>query len=106
MVGLTNIDFVNGYAEISLIINPALHKMGFGRIAVTLALGEAFNNLRLDTVIGEVYECNPAIHFWRKIVKERDGYSTRLPRRKWHDGMLWDSMYFSFSVNDTPAEKL
>lgn len=95
MAGLTDISWENGSAEISLIINPAYSKLGNGRIAFGLILSEAFERMRLSTVYGECYFCNPAVEFWQKVVKEHGGFKTVLPRRKFWDGELFGSLYFS-----------
>jgi hypothetical protein len=96
MAGLTNIQWENGLAEISLLIDP--DRSGIGRVAVDLILSEAFEQMRLHTVFGECYEHNPAMGFWKKMVEHHDGFSTRLPGRKyWGGGYRW-SYYFSFDA--------
>lgn len=95
MVGLTYIDWVNGSAEISLITSPGHPRQGYGRNAVRAVLAEAFHAMRLSTVYGEVYLCNPAVAFWQKMVDQHKGLSTYLPRRKFWEGRLWDSYYFA-----------
>jgi RimJ/RimL family protein N-acetyltransferase len=97
MAGLTDIQWENGIAEISLLLGPAWRGAGRGRCAVALVLEEAFSRLRLETVFGEVYQCNPATAFWLAIAKQYGGWVTTLPRRKWWDGRLWNSVYFSIS---------
>lgn len=96
MVGLTHIQWENGLAEISLLVDPGFQGKGVGREAVRLVLQEAFRQMRLKTVVGECYQLNDrAVEFWRKITEAHDGTWTTLPRRKWWDGRLWDSLYFS-----------
>ena len=98
MVGLTNIQWENGLAEISLIVDPKKARQGIGLAAVRLALDQAFDILGLKTVCGEVYHCNPAHPFWQVALARNGGYaSVLLPRRKFWDGRLWDSDYFTFT---------
>jgi len=94
MGGLTNIEWENGCAEISLIINPEYRGKGYGRKAVDLLLDEAFKSMRLYSVYGEVYDCGNR-DFWYKIVEERSGYITNLVDRKMYNGKIYDSMWFS-----------
>lgn len=100
LVGLTNIDFYNGCAEISLIISPNERGKGVGSGAVDLVLREAFDNMRLHQVYGEVYFSNPGVAFWRKVVTNYGGYSCELPDRKWWKGQHWNSLYFSIREVD------
>ena len=100
--GLTDISWENGHAEISLIVDPRAAGKGIGSEAVKLILREAFNRLRLATVFGEVYHCNPAHGFWTRMMEEA---RTRvpgtanyvvIPRRKFWDGKLHDATVFWF----------
>jgi RimJ/RimL family protein N-acetyltransferase len=96
-VVLTNICWEAGSAEIGLGINPEETGKHYGMEAVELILDVAFNQLRLQTVYGECYECNPAIGFWRKVAAQYKAYTTKLPRRKLWGGQLFDSLYFSLT---------
>jgi RimJ/RimL family protein N-acetyltransferase len=96
MCGLTNIEWENGTAEISLIITPFYRGKGYGAKAVSLLLDEAFNNMRLYSVFGEVYNCGNR-DFWEKVVIKNNGYQTDLRNRKWYNGEMYDSMWFAFS---------
>lgn len=99
MAGLTDIEFENGIAEISLIADPSLlPRQGIGDGAVHLVLEEAFDRMRLETVYGECYENNPAVSFWRWIIERYRGHSTILPRRKFFAGKLHDSYYFTITA--------
>ena len=93
--GLSNIEWENGLAEISLIIDPLYHGQGYGRRIVELVLSEGFYNMGLKTIYGECYQCNPAIEFWRKLTEEHGGYYTMIPRRKLWQGQLYDALHFS-----------
>ena len=95
MTGLTGIQWENGLAEISLIVSPRRQGKGAGRASVRLVLEEAFLRMRLETVVGECYECNPAMGFWEKVVQEYGGFGPKLPRRKMWDGKLWDAWLFN-----------
>ena len=96
MAGLTNIEWENGCAEISLIINPKRRGKGYGKKAVDLLLDEAFSNMRLSSVFGEVYECGNK-GFWETMVRAFSGYRTSLVDRKYYNGQMFGSMWFSFS---------
>ena len=98
MGGLTNIQWENGIAEISLLTSPSAAGQGHGQRALGLLLEEAFDRMRLLTVFGECYESNPALGFWEKMVQVYRGDAARLPRRKWWAGRLWDAYYFTFTV--------
>ena len=94
MCGLTNIEWENGTAEISLIIAPDHRGEGYGMKSVDLLLNEAFFKMRLFTVYGEVYDCGHR-KFWENITIELNGYKTDLVNRKWWNGKLYGSMWFS-----------
>jgi RimJ/RimL family protein N-acetyltransferase len=94
-VGLTDIEWENGLAQLSLIVSPNAQGQGVGKSAVDLVLREAFHRMRLLTIYGEVYHCNAgAREFWAQLV----GYAVVLPRRKWWEGVLWDATYFTFTA--------
>jgi len=95
MGGLTNIDWVNGTAEISLIIGPKHRGKGKGQEAVDLLLAEGFNNLRLDVIYGEVYNCGNR-GFWEKVIKRygEEESTAELTGRKYWNGKHWGSMWF------------
>ena len=94
MGGLNNIEWENSTAEISLIINPDYRGKGYGMKSVDLLFKEGFSNMGLYSVYGEVYECGNK-GFWEKVVDKYDGYKTMLPNRKLHNGIMYDSMWFS-----------
>jgi RimJ/RimL family protein N-acetyltransferase len=96
--GLTDIAWENGHAEISLIVNPDHAGKGVGSEPVRLILHEAFGRMRLLTVFGEVYDCNPALAFWQKMVETVPGGATHMPGRKWWDGRLWGATLFWFTA--------
>lgn len=100
MGGLTNIQWENELAEISLIIKQEFQEEGLGKKGVGLLLDQAFNYLNLNTVCGECYLCNPAVKFWEKITKKYNGYSTKLPNRKYWNGKFWDALYFSIGKDE------
>lgn len=86
--GLDKIDSVNRRAEISLLINPSLHKKGLGKISVYKLLDFAFNSLGLQTVYGEVYQTTSALSFWLKC-----GFSDcgQIPGAKYHNRKYYPS---------------
>lgn len=95
--GLTEIQFENGLAEITLILDPTQKGKGYGEQAFDLVLDEAFNAMRLETVIAEVYVHNGALGFWRRMAEKRGATVAVLPRRKFWNGRLYDAEYFSFA---------
>ena len=97
MVGLTNIEWENGLAEISLIVHPMRRDHGLGATVVDLALEEAFHRLGLKTVWGECYKNNPAVAFWERITARYGGVAITIPRRKFWDGQLWDALHFTIA---------
>ena len=108
MGGLENIHSENGNAEISLLIGPEYRKQGYGREAVKLFLGQAFNAMGLHSVYGECYECGPW-RFWDGLMLYGyrngrpdgiDDYTDHyqfLPDRKFWNGQHHDSYYFTFT---------
>lgn len=95
--GLTNIMWENGCTEISLIMDPNQRGAGHGGTSVRLLLEEAFLRLRLVTVLAECYEVNPAIGFWVKMGARFQAHSQVLPRRKFCEGRLFDSLLLTFT---------
>lgn len=93
--GLTNIEWENGLAEISLILGSTFRGKGLGRRAVNLILDTGFGCMGLKTIYGECYECNSAVDFWGAVTKEHGGYITTIPRRKLWQGQLYDALHFS-----------
>ena len=61
MGGLTNIQWENGLAEISLIVDPDQAGRGIGQLAVRALLEEGFDRLRLETICGEVILAVPPL---------------------------------------------
>jgi len=96
--GIENIQWENKIAEISVLIAPFARGFGAGKEAVGMILDRAFKQYGLLTIFGECYYSSPAVDFWKKIVKERDAFGVDLPRRKFFNGRLWPSYYFSFTA--------
>jgi RimJ/RimL family protein N-acetyltransferase len=97
MAGLTNIEWENGTAEISLIINPEHRGRGYGKKAVDLLLDEAFKNMRLWSVSGEVYACGN-VGFWEKIIKKYKAHRAVLIDRKYYKQTMYGSVWFSITM--------
>lgn len=95
MVGLTDIDWVNRLAEISLFVSPDQRQKGVGTEALRLTLEEAFDHMNLHQVLGECFYCNPCCGFWKREVRRYYGVERELPDRKWWGGKWWSSYYFS-----------
>ncbi|MCR4375620.1 MAG: GNAT family N-acetyltransferase [Acidobacteria bacterium] len=98
MAGLVDISPENGTAEISLIVSPDCRGKGMGREAVRLVLVEAFDRLRILSVYGECYNCNPpeVLRFWQRLVNDWGGYDACLPARKFWNGRQYSSFYFGW----------
>ncbi len=94
-IGLTNIEWENGLAEISLILDCKRRGKGYGSRAVAMILDTGFGNMGLKTIYGECYECNPAVEFWKKVTENHGGYCVMIPRRKLWQGQLFDALHFS-----------
>jgi RimJ/RimL family protein N-acetyltransferase len=98
IAGLIPIQWENKLAEIALLTDPGLTQQGVGTTSVDLVLEEAFDHMGLATVVAECYECNDATHFWRKMAARHDScVPTKLPRRKFWEGKLWDSLYITWT---------
>jgi RimJ/RimL family protein N-acetyltransferase len=96
--GIENIQWENRIGEISLLINPAEQKNGYGFHAAIEIIENAFNNLNLHTVFAECYLNNSAINFWHKVFQRfKNPVEVNLPNRKYWNGKYYDSMYFSVS---------
>jgi len=103
MGGLTDLQWENGLAEISLLLGPhAPPGEGIGGAVVRLLLREGFLNMGLQTIFGECYICNPAVEFWRKMVERYHGRAVSLPRRKRWEGQLYDAYVFTFTAEESP----
>lgn len=101
MGGLTDIQWENSIAEISLIMNPEWRDGQSSEKAVQLLLRHGFNNMGLKTIFGECYNCNCAgIGFWQRVCKHYGSYQATLPNRKYWNGKYWDSFYFSIDAKD------
>lgn len=101
--GVENIHWQNSNGEISLLIRPECHGMGYGRQAVMLFLEEAFLRMGLHSVNGECYRCGP-VGFWQRLVSEghyKD--STWLSARKHYEGAYHPSYYFTLFREDYEA---
>lgn len=100
MVALAPIQWENGLAEISLIVDPDEEGQGVGGAAVSLILEEGFDRLRLATIFGECYECSPALGFWKKVVLGYGAELAWLPRRKFWAGKFWRSLIFTITAEE------
>jgi len=95
--GLTDIEWENRLAEISLFISPHEQGKGYGRTAVKLLCEEGFDHMGLETILGEAFLCNPNWKFWDKLTDEFMGFKTQLPDRKFWAGQHYPSLYFSWN---------
>lgn len=99
--GLTNLEPINGRAEISLLIYEQHRSHGYGINTLHALLHEGFDNMRLNAIYGECYKCNPALAFWGRAIKEliaSGKYTvnvTDIPATKYWGGTFYDSMFFT-----------
>jgi ribosomal-protein-alanine N-acetyltransferase len=98
--GLSDIEWENRLAEISLFIDPQLHGKGYGTQAVRLLCEEGFERMNLQTILGEAFKCNPNWKFWEKLTTQFGGFMTELPNRKYWNGLYYPSLYFSWDRDD------
>lgn len=92
------IQWENRLAEISLMIAPEYQKKNLGMEAVDLLLSYGFENLNLDNIFGECYDCNPdGIAFWQKVIEKYGAITAFLPSRKYWSGRYWNSLYFNIN---------
>jgi len=96
-IGIINIEWENRLGEISLIVNPAYTNIGYGKIAFLNLLTFGFNNLNLENIFGECYECSPHVGFWEKMIKKFHGQKTILYNRKYYNLKYYNSLYFNFN---------
>jgi len=102
MCGIENIEWENKRGEISIILNPEYHGKGYGEKAIELLLEQGFMYMNLDNIYGECYENNPAIEFWKKVIKKYspDYEPIWLDCTKYYDGQYWDSLWFNIEKTD------
>jgi RimJ/RimL family protein N-acetyltransferase len=99
--GLTNIQWENRQAEISLIVNPDMRNKEYGEKAAHLILDQAFNYMNLELVYGECYWCNPkALGFWKKIVEFYNGQEMPIRKGKYWSGQHFGTMYFDITKDE------
>ncbi len=94
IAGLTDIEWENGRAEIALMIGPDYRRHGYGGDALDLLFDWGHNKMRLPTLYGNVYACNPDYNFWLKQIKIYRMFSVEITSGKWWDGALWNMLYF------------
>ena len=73
VAGLTSIDWVNRRAEFSLYIDPQVHRKGFGAMALRTLLRHGFYNLGLNSIWGETFQDNPAVHMFERVGLKKEG---------------------------------
>ena len=93
--GIENIQWENSIGEISLLVDPSKRGFGIGQEAAYLIITEAFNRLNINTVFAECYTSNPAMNFWHNVSMSFNGTETILPRRKYLNGVYYDSMIYT-----------
>lgn len=99
-VELSNARWCSHIAEIGLIIGDEYRHKGYAREAVRAAVIQGFDYLGLETIEGEVFECNDAWRFWKKMVKETGGeWQKRILKRKLWAGVRWPSYGFGWEAD-------
>lgn len=99
VVGLTFIAWENRTAELSVITDPNRTRQGIGRRALMALLAEGFDRMNLRVIYGEVYDCNQAIGFWKRMLNElgeQEGVFVPGDRKFWN-GQYWRSFMFAFT---------
>lgn len=97
---ITSIIWESRIGEIGIMVDPNRRRKGLGKELLSATLQMAFSRLNLATIWGECYECNDACNFWLKYVKEWNGYSTILKNRKYWNSKFYDSLYFSWDIEN------
>lgn len=100
IAGLTNIEWENGRAEIALMIGNPYRGKGYGTEALNLLIDWGFGRMRLHSIYGVVYKCNPYLAWWEQLITEGDWYATTLPQAKWWDEKFHDAVHFTIMEED------
>lgn len=98
MYGIENIQWENRLGEISLIMNPEYQDRA--KEALSMLLHEGFNNLNLENIYTEVYDCSPYQQFWIDTYIQHCGTQIpmiTLPNRKYYNGKYYNSLYINFN---------
>ena len=95
--GLVNIDWHNRTAEISLLVSPRHRQKGIGKEVAQCILTEAFYNMNIVRLYGEVYDCG-AVTFWKEIFPKASWSES--PHLKYWAGSYHGSQYFWIDQED------
>lgn len=87
------ISWENRQAELGIVLGEENAGKGYGTQVAELIIKEAFDRLNLDHITFECYEFNKYKNFWLKLIKKYKGKKVIIPKRKFHDGKYWDSIY-------------
>lgn len=90
--GLTDIDYIHGKAEFSLLIGPEYQGNGYGKAALLELLKYGFHHFRLNLIWGETIEGNPAREMFKKLGFIEEGL---LRKRYFKNGEYKNSTMFS-----------
>jgi len=95
--GLTSIDHLNRRAEVSLYINPALHRKGGGTKVLKTLVRHGFDDLNLNLIWAEVFIGNPAHRLLTKV-----GFSSGGTRRDFYykGGKYLDAHFYSIKRDE------
>jgi len=98
IAGLTDIEWENGRAEIALMIDPDKRGKGHGKTSLDELYMWGFERMRLHTLYGNVYACNPSFVFWERMIMYGEMIHREVPYGKWWAGKWWATMYFQMSL--------
>lgn len=87
------ISWENRQAELGIVLGVENAGKGYGTQVAELIIKEAFDRLNLDHITFECYSFNKYKNFWLKLIKKYKGKKVIIPKRKFHDGKYWDSIY-------------
>jgi RimJ/RimL family protein N-acetyltransferase len=102
--GLTEIQWPNGLAEISLILDPAAKGKGYGHQAFNAVLSEAFDAMGLYQVIANVYHHNPSLGFWKHMADRWGATAVDHGEVKFWAGKRHDETRFAFKWKELHAK--
>jgi hypothetical protein len=95
--GLTNIDWVNRSAEISIYIgDTSYRRIGIAEEVINRLKKIAFDDMNLYRIWAEVYSFNvPGINLFRKCKFKKEG---RITHTVFRNGSYYDSIFFNYFI--------
>lgn len=93
--GLEHVEWENGLAELTLLVNPTMRRQGNGRAAFRYIMQEAFYKLRLNCVWSETYRCNQdGVAFIESLRSAYGLYTVTIPDRKYYNGKYHEAVWW------------